>query len=80
MKPEFIEKYKYQKTLFYRRRIKQIILAWKETERNLADLEAQILIFKNAHVGDTPEIDDVAIINEVYKSFGRRIKRYMEGK
>jgi len=80
MNPEFIEKYTYQKTLFYRRRIKQIILAWGETERKLADLDAQMLIFKNEHVGDTPEIDDVAIINEVYKSFGRRIKRYMEGK
>ncbi len=62
------------------RRIKQIILAWGETERKLADLDAQMLIFKNEHVGDTPEIDDVAIINEVYKSFGRRIKWYMEGK
>ena len=80
MNPEFLEKYKYQKKLFYRRRIKQIILAWGETERKLADLDAQILIFKNEHVGDTPEIDDVAIINEVYKSFGRRIKWYLEGK
>jgi len=80
MNPEFLEKYKYQKKLFYRRRIKQIILAWGETERKLADLDAQMLIFKNEqHVGE-PEIDDVAIINEVYKSFGRRIKRYMEGK
>jgi len=80
MKPEFLEKYAYQKTLFYRRKIKQIILQWGETERKLADLDAQMLIFKNEHVGDTPEIDDVVIINEVYKSFGRRIKRYLEGK
>ncbi len=79
MKPEFLEKYAYQKTLFYRRKIKQIILQWGETERKLADLDAQILTLKNEHVGE-PEIDDVAIINEVYKSFGRRVRMYLEGK
>ena len=80
MKPEFLEKYAYQKTLFYRRKIKQIILAWGETERKLADLDAQLLIFENEHIGDEPEIDYIAIIDEVYKSLGRRIRRYLEGK
>ena len=71
MTPTYSEKYHYQRLLFFKRKVKEVFRAWKETDRKIEEFNAGILKLKK----EFP--DDGALIEEATALFTKRMKRVL---
>ena len=50
MNPTYSEKYHYQRLLFFKRKVKEVFRAWKDTERKIEEFTAGILKLKKEFI------------------------------
>ena len=68
----YADKYHYQQLLFFKRKVKEIFRAWKETDRKIEEFTDGILKLKK----EFP--DDGALIEEAAGLFTKRMKRVLK--
>lgn len=68
----YAEKYAYQRSLFFKRKVKDVFRAWKETDRQIDKFHEGIEKLKKEFPDDIAEIDETAGL------FMKRIKRVLK--